>query len=135
MQPIAGQHGTGPILERMGEVTGFLLSVPDEPTLYWAGDTILYPPVLDVLRHARPDVVVTHSGGAALMDTPIIMDAAQTLDVLRAAPAARVVATHLEALDHCFTTRRDLRAAADAAGIAPERLLIPADNETLTMTL
>ncbi|MDP9765956.1 MBL fold metallo-hydrolase [Deinococcus enclensis] len=134
VQPTAGQHGTGPILDRMGEVTGFLLSAPDEPTLYWAGDTILYPPVLDVLRDARPDVVVTHSGGAALMDTPIIMDAAQTLDVLRAAPAARVVATHLGALDHCFTTRQDLRAAADAAGIAPERLLIPADNETLTLT-
>jgi len=62
---------------------------------------------------------------------PIIMDAAQTVALAQAASGARVVAIHLEALDHCLTTRADLRAAANRARIDPSRLLIPADGETI----
>ena len=40
-----GQHGTGPEeLADMGQVSGFVLQAPGEPTLYWTGDTILYEP-------------------------------------------------------------------------------------------
>ncbi|MBR3379641.1 MAG: MBL fold metallo-hydrolase, partial [Bacillus sp. (in: Bacteria)] len=35
-----GQHGTGETAKRMGQVSGFVFSHPDEPTLYIAGDTI-----------------------------------------------------------------------------------------------
>ena len=61
------------------------------------------------------------------------MDAEETLAVVRAAPEAVVVAIHLEALDHCPVRREDLRRHADAAGIAPSRLRIPADGETIRL--
>ncbi len=53
------------------------------------------------------------------------MDAAETVAVCQSAPWATVVAVHMEALDHATVSRADLRAAAEAAGIAPTRLLIP----------
>ena len=40
-----GRHGPPEVLEAMGDVCGFLFSAPSEPTLYWAGDTILCPEV------------------------------------------------------------------------------------------
>jgi L-ascorbate metabolism protein UlaG (beta-lactamase superfamily) len=129
-----GQHGTGAELADMGQVSGFVFQAPGEPTLYWAGDTILYEPVLQVIEKFRPEVIVTHSSGALWKGSgPIVMDALQTLDVCRAAPKSRVVAIHLESLDHGEVSRHDLGTQARAAGIPDERLLIPADGETLEL--
>lgn len=41
-----------------------------------------------------------------------------------------VLANHLEALDHCPTSRAQLRGDARRAGLA-ERLLVPEDGDTL----
>lgn len=124
-----GQHGTFPSeLAEMGQVSGFVLQAPGEPTVYWTGDTILYEPVSQVIERFRPDVIVTHSSGAMWKGSgPIVMDADQTIAVCQAAPESRVVAIHLDSLDHGTVSRQDLRARA--AGIS--QLLIPEDGETL----
>jgi L-ascorbate metabolism protein UlaG (beta-lactamase superfamily) len=128
-----GQHGTGTWAERLGHVSGFILQADNEPTVYWAGDTIWYPPLEQVIKEARPRIIITHSGGAKFGDSdPIIMDAAQTIAVCQAAPQATVIATHLEALDHGTVSRTGLRSAAEAAGISSQQLLIPADGEILS---
>lgn len=132
-----GEHGSGAVLAEMGAAMGLVLRAAGEPTVYWAGDTILTAGVTDTIARARPDVIVTHSCGATWGGerTLIVMDAAQTLAVCRAAPWATVVATHLDALDHATVTRADLRRAARAAGIADARLRIPVGGETLTFGL
>lgn len=129
------QHGTGAVVEKMGQVMGFSLEAPGEPVLYWCGDSVLYPPLLDAVAATKPDVIVTHSCGALWDDTLIVMDAEQTLDLCEAAPGATVIATHMEALDHATISRAALRAAAEARGIGPDRLLIPADGETIELKL
>ncbi len=127
-----GEHGRGAWAEQLNPVCGFVLRAAGEPCVYWCGDTIWYEAAGEVIRRERPDVILTHSGGAELEDSgPIVMDAAQTVALCRAAPDARVVAIHLEALDHCLVARADLRAFADRYGIEPRQLLIPADGETL----
>jgi L-ascorbate metabolism protein UlaG (beta-lactamase superfamily) len=131
--PVEGRHGSGPILERMGSVLGLVFRSADEPTVYWAGDTVLYDPVRDVIASARPDVVITHSGGATAGGTTILMDVDDTIATARLAPDAVVVAVHLEAVAHAPVTRADLRAQAEAAGIGSDRLRIPADGETITI--
>ncbi|MFJ6323557.1 MULTISPECIES: MBL fold metallo-hydrolase [unclassified Rhizobium] len=131
--PRQGSHGLGPVVEKMGHVIGFTLEAAGEPTVYWAGDTVLYPPVADTIRQVSPDIVITHSCGAKWDGDLIVMDAEQTVEVSRLAPKAIVVATHMEALDHATITRQDLRQTANAAGIDPARLLIPADGETLQL--
>ncbi len=104
---------------------GFTLEAEGEPSIYWTGDTVLYPPVADTIAAAKPDVIFTHSCGARWDGDLIVMDAAETVAVCQSAPWATVVAVHMEALDHATVSRADLRAAAEAAGIAPTRLLIP----------
>lgn len=133
---VAGRHGSGAVLAEMGPAMGILLGAPGEPTLYWAGDTVLAPPVGDAIARSRPALIVTHSCGATWGGgTPIVMDAAQTVAVCAAAraaaPDAVIVATHMESLDHATVSRAELRAAARAAGLAADRLLIPADGEEL----
>jgi L-ascorbate metabolism protein UlaG (beta-lactamase superfamily) len=128
-----GQHGTGEILAQAGPVMGFILKAHGEPTLYWAGDTVLIPEVLSIIENENPDVIVTHSGGASIGGTLLIMDDAQTIELSRKAGKAVIVAVHMEALDHCSVTRTQLRAAADAADISATQLLIPADGQHLDL--
>ena len=129
-----GDHGRGAILKRMGTVSGFVLQAKNAPTLYWVGDSVWCEAVAAAIENHRPEVIVTHSGGATLPGfDPILMDAHETLQLAEAAPEAVVVAIHMEALDHCPVTRVALRRAANAAGIAPSRLLIPADGEIIRL--
>ena len=129
-----GQHGTGTLGEKMGNVSGFVLKAENEPTVFWVGDSIWCEPVQQVVQDVQPDIIITHSGGAKFPDSdPIIMDAEQTIAVCRAAPNAVVVAIHLEALDHCPVTRADLRSMAEKAGITSEHLVIPADGEIFSL--
>ncbi|WP_229002095.1 MULTISPECIES: MBL fold metallo-hydrolase [unclassified Rhizobium] len=131
--PRQGSHGVGPVVEKMGLVIGFMLEADGEPTVYWAGDTVLYPPVAETIREFSPDIIVTHSCGARWDGDLIVMDDKQTLEVSRLAPQATIVATHMEALDHATVTSQDLRQTAEASGLDPSRLLIPADGETLNL--
>lgn len=127
-----GRHGYGELAERMGTVSGFIWEAAGEPKVYWAGDTVWYEEVTQVIAEHQPDIIITHSSGAKFGDSqPIVMDAAQTVAVCQAVPGAIVVAVHLESLDHGTVTRAGLRAAAAAAQIPEERLRIPADGETL----
>jgi L-ascorbate metabolism protein UlaG (beta-lactamase superfamily) len=129
---IPGQHGSGEVLAEMGPAAGFVLQAAGEPVVYWVGDTIWCPAVAEAIARFQPQVIITHSGGAHWRkDVLIVMDAAQTIQVCQAAPHSLVVAIHMEALDHLSVTRQELRAAALAQGIGPERLLIPADGEIL----
>jgi len=127
-----GQHGNEVWSTRMGSVSGFIFRADNEPTIYWAGDTIWYEAVQQIVLETEPDIIITHSSGASFEDGhPIIMDGQQTMEVCRTAPQSIVIATHMETFDFDTVSRKDLRALAEAEGIAAKQLLIPADGETL----
>lgn len=128
-----GRHGTSEaVLRDMKTVSGFVFEADDEPTVYWAGDTVWYDDIEAAISQWQPDIIVTHSGGAVWgANELIIMDARQTVTVCQYAPNSTVVATHLGALDHCLVSRADLRAYAREHGIADEQLHIPADGAEL----
>lgn len=129
----AGQHGTGNVLQAMGTASGFVFKAENEPTVYWAGDTVWCESVADVIDQIQPDIIITHSCGAVWGDNVlIVMDAAHTVAVCRAAPNSIVIATHLDSLDHTTVSREALRTYAEANGIQPDQLLIPADGENLS---
>jgi L-ascorbate metabolism protein UlaG (beta-lactamase superfamily) len=128
-----GRHGSGKVLEMMGKVSGFVFQADGEPTVYWVGDSIWCEPVEQSIAEFKPDVIITHSGGAKLPDfDPIIMDAEQTLTTIHASGKAIVVAVHMEALDHCGVSREALRRLAEEKGISPNRLSIPEDGAVLS---
>jgi hypothetical protein len=60
------------------------------------------------------------------------MNAQQTIETALSSTESTIVAIHLEALDHCTVSRKDLRTAATPADIDSARLVIPQDGETAT---
>jgi L-ascorbate metabolism protein UlaG (beta-lactamase superfamily) len=130
-----GQHGTDADLKALpqilGPVSGFVLRHPAHKTLYVAGDTIWNREVEHAIATYAPDVIVLNAGMATVIGLdPIIMGPTDVLAVHRAAPKAMLIASHMEAVNHCILSRADLRAFSKRDGYA-QHLLIPADGETL----
>lgn len=128
-----GEHGrTEDVIRGLAPVSGFVVAAEGEPTLYVAGDTVWCPPVADAIAAHAPDVIVVNAGAATfLAGGTVTMEAADVIAVANAAPDARVVAVHMEAINHCVLRRADLEAAVAEAGLA-DRVLIPADGDALT---
>jgi L-ascorbate metabolism protein UlaG (beta-lactamase superfamily) len=128
---VPAMHGHGWIGRAMGAGVGYVLSVPGHPSLYLSGDTVLTPDVEAALSAHRPEVSVVHAGGASLdFGPPILMSLEEVVRFVRLAPGA-VFATHLEALNHCPTTRAMLSEALQSAGLLG-KVRIPMDGEALT---
>jgi L-ascorbate metabolism protein UlaG (beta-lactamase superfamily) len=127
------EHGRGEVGQRMAPVSGFVLTAAGWPTVYITGDTVWCPEVARVIQAHEPGVIVVNAGAAQFLEGgPITMDAADVLKVCEAAPAATVVAVHMEAINHCLLTRPELQQALDQS--RPRvRVLIPRDGETVEL--
>lgn len=131
-----GQHGSDADYEKIGEILGHVCGVvfkhPNEKTLYLAGDTIWNQYVEDNLKTYTPDVVIVNSGDArALVTGPIIMDKQDVMRVCRAAPKAKVVTSHMEAINHCTLSRAELRAFLKENGLI-EQVHVSEDGQVFT---
>ena len=131
-----GKHGSGDILAHMGEVSGFVLQAENEPTLYIVGDSIWLDEVENAITTFKPEIIVTNSGGAIIPgfeNNPILMNEEQTILLAQTAKNTKVIAVHLESLDHCRVTRTSLRQKATEQGIDENRLIIPTDGQLVTL--
>lgn len=132
--PIPCVHGRGLIGRLMGHGHGYFIELPDQPSIYIAGDTLLTADVRHCLSQLQPDVAILPGGGARFdFGSKILMDGADVLDAC-ALTSGIVVTNHLEALDHCPTLRAELASCAQRAGLS-QRLRIPEDGETLEFNL
>lgn len=131
-----GHHGAGPVLQAvptLDPVSGVVFRHDAHKTVYVVGDTIWDTAVERAIAAYRPDAIVLNAGYAQWLDLgPILMGPQGVLSVHRASPGAQLVATHMEAINHCVLSRADLAAFARKEGFA-DRLLIPADGERIAL--
>jgi L-ascorbate metabolism protein UlaG (beta-lactamase superfamily) len=127
-----GQHGTGEIGRMMAPVSGFVLDY-DHTKLYIAGDTIWCTEVERALTTHQPQFVVVNAGAAQfLKGDPITMTDQDVVQVCRAVPGARVIALHMEAINHCYLSRHALRKTLQREGLS-DRCSVPEDGETVPL--
>lgn len=129
---IPALHGHGWVHNLMANGAGFFLQLPDEPSIYISGDTVYTKDVERALTEYRPDIAVMASGSASLdVGGPILMPLEELVTFVKNAPK-KVVANHLEALNHCPTTRAQLKKELENNGLL-SRVFIPRDGETITI--
>jgi L-ascorbate metabolism protein UlaG (beta-lactamase superfamily) len=124
-------HGHGWVRHLMANGAGYVLRLPDEPSIYISGDTVYTTDVERALSELKPDIAVMASGAATLdVSKPILMPMDELIRFVHAAPG-KVVANHLEALNHCPTTRFQLRRELENNGLL-SKVLIPNDGDSLS---
>lgn len=103
------QHGRGEILEIAGNVCGFVFKSDDEPTLYIAGDTVWYSEVENTINEYKPEVIVVNAGDNQFnQGGSLVMDADDVYNVAKTAPNAKMIASHMEAVNHWMLSRETL---------------------------
>lgn len=125
-----GQHGTGEIGEKMGTVSGFVF---DDGTrkIYVAGDTIWCDEVKQTLERHQPEIIIVNAGGAQfLVGGPITMIPEHILSIHDMLPQSKLIAVHMDAVNHCFVKRKDLLAVLKEKKLESE-ILIPLDGESI----
>jgi L-ascorbate metabolism protein UlaG (beta-lactamase superfamily) len=135
---IQGQHGTGEVLKMMVKTSGFVLQAKNQPTVYIVGDAIWTEDVKKTIKKFKPDYIVVNSGGAVIKgyeNTPILMNEEQTMTLIKESGKAKVIAVHMDVLDHCFATRASLKKKAAELKISSDKLLIPEDGDVIQLFL
>lgn len=134
-----GTHAKETIMEMMGEVSGFMLQAENQPTVYIVGDCLWTEEIKANIKRYQPDWIIINTGGAiipALSSTfgTLIMNEKDVVSMIKESPSkCRFIAVHMDAIDHCQTTRSILRNEADKAGITKDKLMIPEDGEIILL--
>lgn len=133
-----GQHGTDemyaapPLAKLLGEAMGVVFQAPGYKTLYLAGDTIWRKEVDQTIEKYHPEVIVLNAGKAKVngFEGAIIMGEEDVLRASQAAKNAKIVAVHMDAVNHMSLTREELRTYVKKQGIE-SRVDIPKDGASL----
>lgn len=136
---IVGHHGFGKLGEMMGPVSGYVLEAEGQPTLYIMGDCRWEESIRNAVETFRPAYIVVNSGGAVFPEFskdlgPILTDEQEVMTMLEELPEdVKLIAVHMDAIDHCQTTRAILRNEARHRNVDMNRLIIPEDGETIVL--
>ncbi|MGW9019179.1 MBL fold metallo-hydrolase [Priestia megaterium] len=128
-----GEHGRGEeLLKLMGEVCGVVFKHPSEKTLYVAGDTVWYEGVQEELDTHTPEIIVVNGGNNQIPEFgSLIMGKEDIYEVYKAAPDAKIIVVHMEAVNHWGLSREELKDFMKEKEM-DSRVLVPDDGESYT---
>ncbi|MBA9086301.1 L-ascorbate metabolism protein UlaG (beta-lactamase superfamily) [Fontibacillus solani] len=127
-----GEHGRGDILKVVGLVCGIVFKHPNEQTLYVAGDTVWYTAVQEVIETHQPQIIVVNGGDNQFFEGgSLIMGRNDIYEVYKTAPNAKIIVSHMEAVNHWTLSREDLKSFIHKKEIS-STVLVPDDGESYT---
>lgn len=127
-----GEHGRGEILKLAGLLCGIVFKHQTEKTLYIAGDTVWYEAVQEVINTHNPEIIVVNAGDNQFFQGgSLVMGRDDVYEVYKATPNAKIMAVHMEAVNHWALSREELKGFANEKGIA-SNVLVPDDGESYT---
>ncbi len=120
---VTAQHGPR-YVPQTGQVTGFALSAPGEPSVWISGDTVLTPALRLALAGLQGiDVAIVHGGGVRFPTAPLVgsaiftFDPAQFVEACTILNPGMILPIHRVGWTH-FQPEDALRSALDAAGLS-----------------
>lgn len=125
-----GEHGRGEMVKIAGLVCGIVFKHQSEKTLYVAGDTVWYEAVKEVIDTHRPEIVVVNAGDNQFFEGgSLVMGKDDVYEVYKAAPNSKIIAVHMEAVNHWGLSREELKGFIIEKEITPN-VLVPEDGES-----
>lgn len=124
------RHGLGLVGQLMAHGFGYIIKRPQHPSVYVIGDSIFTKEIQSALRNNQPDIVIMPGGGAQFdIGGDIIMSDKDVTSVAECF-LGQLLVNHLEALDHCPTTREQIKNLAKTQSLS-QRVQAPEDGEEL----
>lgn len=124
---VGGQHGTGEIGKKMAPVSGFIFETAKNK-VYVAGDTIWCPEVKTAIQKYKPNYIVVNGGAAQFSDGgAITMTISDIFNVATTAPSSKIIAVHMDVINHCYLSKRQLREAVQSKESTKD-IFVPEDG-------
>lgn len=109
--------------------SGVIFKADSEETFYLAGDTIWYEEVDKAIKKYHPGIIAVNGADAQFTDSgSIIMGLNDILQVCKAAPEAKIIVTHLDAVPHAMIGRKDVHELIQQQNLS-EQVVVPNDGE------
>ncbi|KXX69620.1 MBL fold metallo-hydrolase [Flammeovirga sp. SJP92] len=132
IEGIPARHGYGFVAKPAGNVMGYYIELPDQPSVYLSSDTIYTDAVDKVLKEYKPEISVVAAGSAQFdIFKPLLMTVEDVIKFTKNAPG-KVIANHMEAVNHCPTTKVGLRQKYTDLGLM-KKSFVPEDGEMITI--
>ncbi|MBZ6489547.1 MBL fold metallo-hydrolase [Priestia aryabhattai] len=127
-----GEHGRGEMVKIAGLVCGIVFKHSSEKTLYVAGDTVWYDGVQEVINMHKPEIIVVNGGDNQFFEGgSLVMGKEDIYEVYKAAPNAKIISVHMEAVNHWSLSREELKSFINEKGIS-STVSVPEDGESYT---
>jgi L-ascorbate metabolism protein UlaG (beta-lactamase superfamily) len=122
-------HGQGfPVKLLLGKSSSYFLKTASD-SLFITGDAILDPWLIRSLTEIIPGSVVAYSGSAQfLFGKPITLNYESLRGIRQLVPEVKIVAIHMDAINHCLLTKDELRKLVIKEGFS-EDIIIPEEGE------
>ncbi|MDR9800823.1 MBL fold metallo-hydrolase [Bacillus paralicheniformis] len=125
-----GEHGRGEVLKLAGLVCGIVFKHESEKTLYVAGDTVWYEGVQEEIDTHQPEIIVVNGGDNQFYEGgSLIMGKEDIYETHKAAPNAKIIVSHMEAVNHWGLSKEELKSFIHEKGIS-SHVLVPEDGES-----
>lgn len=137
LQKTTAQHGSDEayaipqLAEILGETSGVFFNQLGQKSVYIVGDGIWTDTFESNLKNLKPDVIVLNAGFAQLTGFgAMIMGKEDVLRVHKILPDAIIIAVHMEAINHCILSRKELTEYVMSNGIS-DKVIIPDDGQII----
>ncbi|MDP4526224.1 MBL fold metallo-hydrolase [Bacillus halotolerans] len=125
-----GEHGRGDILKLAGLVCGVVFKHQSEKTLYVAGDTVWYDAIQEEIDTHQPEIIVVNGGNNQFFEGgSLVMGKEDIHETHQAAPHAKIIVSHMEAVNHWALSREELKGFIHEKGMS-SHVLVPDDGES-----
>ncbi|MEN8138339.1 MAG: MBL fold metallo-hydrolase [Bacteroidota bacterium] len=122
-------HGYGFIAKLMGNVMGFNIQFKDNSSIFISSDTIYTKDMDKVFKDLNPKLSVLAAGSAQFdFGGPLLMKPDDLIKFIKNFPN-KVYANHMDAVNHCPTTRIKLKELLEKHGLT-DKAFIPNDGES-----
>ncbi|MCY8309093.1 MBL fold metallo-hydrolase [Bacillus vallismortis] len=125
-----GEHGRGEILKLAGLVCGVAFKHQSEKKLYVTGDTVWYEAIQEEINTHQPEIIVVNGGDNQFYEGgSLIMGKEDIYETYKAAPKAKIIVSHMEAVNHWGLSKEELKSFINEKGIA-SHVLVPENGES-----
>ena len=133
-----GSHGTPEmyavpqLAQILDEAMGVVFEAKGHKPVYLVGDTVWTAEVNKAINRFKPEIVILNTGDArtlAFPDSGIIMGTEDVAHARKMLPNAKLIAVHMDAVNHMSVYRKDLRQFVEANKI--QNVTIPEDGEVV----
>ncbi len=130
---VPARHGYGFVASLMGNVMGYFIELPHVPSVYISADTVYTEAVDKALKEFQPSLSLVAAGTAQLdIGQPLMMRVDDVVKFVKNSPN-KVLANHLEAVNHCPTTREGLKQRLVDEGL-DHKVFIPDDGDVVDIS-